>query len=374
MSLVARFKHTCVLTVLLLLLYFSRLFSLELTTMNLTTTESLSDKYDDRIDRLNEADVIFAVSLWVFHVIFVLITCIYPCYTHYNQKDLYSMKKSNNDATDNNNKDQNDRNVLLHLFKELSLVWKQYLIIIIHYWDTTTDQILLLEWYYYDRWLDVEENGINYSSSMSIGIFLIVLYRVITGYYLYKYYNKQKSLFIAQLFDVGICVELHESHLRYDLTDNLKYISKLEQTYETTPFILLQLYVLLRILPQPIEVPSATYFSLVSSFLSLISKLIMDDASTFITKQGSRKVLVSRLIFRMAELIGRTLIATMIGAYFGLYFVFFWLIYEVVTNFVLYDKVELSKIKKTSTSKTTTTQTKRWKYNILARNISKKKD
>ena len=286
--------------------------------MSNPSTEALD--CDEHWLTVENGDLYFGISLSIFYGLVLLLLCLYPCCKHASKPDSFP-------HPDN---------------KDYVGVKTAYLIAVIHYLDTITDQLLLLEWYYFQEYFD--NNGISFSSMIATSVFWIFIYRVLTGLYFYKYYNN-KWYFAAQILNVGIGLEVRESHMRYDVTDNLQYLSKLEQTFETLPLVLIQVYVFLRILPLNLKyLPPTTYWSMATSFLSLLSKLIINDAALFLEDDAvdRRKIIFWRLLFRIRELLAPLLIVTLVGAYLRIFFVFFWLLIELSSNLILYDKVKSS--------------------------------
>ena len=194
-------------------------------------------------------DLYFGISLSMFYGLVLILLCLYPCYKHASKPDFLP--------------DPDNKDYVGAFVREAWRVKTVYLIAVIHYLNTITDQ-LLLEWYHFREYFDRDGNGISFPSMI---VFWIFIYRVLTGLYLYKYYNN-KWYFAAQIIDVGIGFEVRESHMRYDVTNNLQYLSKLEQTFQTLPLVLIQVYVFFRILPFNLKYLSATTYWSIATIIS----------------------------------------------------------------------------------------------------------
>ena len=232
------------------------------------------------------------------------------------------------------------------ILREVWYIRGIYFIIMIHLFDTITDYLLLIEWYYYGL-SDTNDNDINYFGVFVVSIIILLIYRLVSGYYLYEYYQKSLIHLIGQLIDINIIWEVKESHLHYKLTDNLRYLSKLEKSYESAPQLLLQLYVILRTINNE-NVENITYVAVLSalmSFVSLTTKLISDDRDCFFIDCPANKQFppkwpfIARCLFRLAELMSRLLLYTLVAAYFGAWFLIFWIFIELIANTLLFDRV-----------------------------------
>ena len=275
-------------------------------------TTSLLDVYNDKVDIIRQTDVIAGTMLCIFYGLAMIVTSVIIWRIHSS-----TITKS---------------------IESLNIVLG-YFLVIVHYLDSITDQILLLEWYYWSLWLDPDENGITYWALLALCVGFLVIYRLTSGFFIYKYYNNNLKYFIFQLFDIGHCIELKQSYIQNNLTNNLRYLGMLTKTFETTPFLMLQLYVIFRTLPdsQIIPYPHFTFISVVTSSMSLFVELIVNNRSFYI--KTNKLNIFCRIIFHIAELTATLMAISMVGAYFGLYFSLLFLLIIFTTNLMLYDKV-----------------------------------
>eukprot|EP01084_Bolivina_argentea_P055165 101145_1 len=132
-----------------------------------------------------------------------------------------------------------------------------YFVILVHIFDTLTDFLIMLEWFVkgsYEMNGDCEFQNINYLGCFYCAVVILLFYRILSAHYVYKYYQQSKIKAIIQsilqFLDISIFYEVYQSHLHQSTTDNLSYLSKLEKTFESSPQLILQLYVLMRELYQ----------------------------------------------------------------------------------------------------------------------------
>ena len=231
--------------------------------------------------------------------------------------------------------------------KEIWYTKSIYFTLFVHLFDSVTDYLLLIEWYFYSQKLDTDNDGINYGGCFYLSILILLLYRIVSGIYLYNYHNKNIWYGIGQIFDVVIVYELKESHLLYQRTENLHYLHKLEKSFESAPELLLQMYVMLRTI-NGIYTQNFSIVALLSigfSFISLTTKIIADDKYVFIDETGANKFFpptipfIARCLFRSCEIIARLFIITLIAAYFGAWFFAFYMFLDILTNLMLFDRV-----------------------------------
>eukprot|EP01084_Bolivina_argentea_P055162 101142_1 len=203
-----------------------------------------------------------------------------------------------------------------------------YFIIFVHIFDTITDFLIILEWYIKGTYEQDESNNIdfpniNYYGCFMLSIFILLFYRILSAHYIFNYY-KQSQLYaifhaILQFADLSLFYEVYQSHLHKSATDNLSYISKLEKTFESSPQLILQLYVLMRELSQNQQISAITIISIFFSLISLSTKVISDDSTMFISK-ANKSTNISfylRCTFRITEISSRLLSITLVAVYFG---------------------------------------------------------
>eukprot|EP01083_Nonionella_stella_P289288 984473_1 len=230
--------------------------------------------------------------------------------------------------------------------KRMSRLKEIYFVIIVHMFDTLTDFLIMLEWYEKGRY-ELNDGcnfpNINYMGCFVFACVVILFYRLLSARYVYTYYQQSKLKACIQSFfqflDISIFYEVYQSHLHQSTTDNLSYISKLEKTFESSPQLVLQLYVLMRELSQGFPISFVTIISILFSLISLATKVISDDKAMFFKRANQKHKIYfySRALFRVCEISARLFAITLFATYFGANFLVVLVGLDLFTNVLLYD-------------------------------------
>eukprot|EP01083_Nonionella_stella_P138428 421244_1 len=225
-----------------------------------------------------------------------------------------------------------------------------YFVIVVHIFDTLTDFLIMLEWYIKgdsERRHKIACNGINYLGCFYFSVLILLFYRTLSAHFIYKYYQKSplKAIIssIGQLLDITIFYEVYQSHIHASQTDNLSYLSKLEKTFESSLQLVLQMYVLMRVVSlssqEEIDISYISILSILFSLVALSTKVIADDQLAF-TREASKKhkhPFYFRSMFRLCEIGHRLLAITLFATFFGANFLIIILFMDGLTNVLLFD-------------------------------------
>eukprot|EP01084_Bolivina_argentea_P311431 539064_1 len=162
--------------------------------------------------------------------------------------------------------------------------WKRkrcYVPLVAHLFDQITDIAVAIQFYELaqrksdgGRWTDC--NGLNIWYLLILTILSMIIYRGVSSYLIY---HRTKSIqrFVFQIFDLELFRTLYINYLcnKTEPCDPQRWLTALEAALESTPQALVQLIYLVKT-----ETFSQSYLvviSLLSSFWSIISKLVSDD-------------------------------------------------------------------------------------------------
>eukprot|EP01084_Bolivina_argentea_P025301 47041_1 len=284
--------------------------------------------------------------IYASFVVIIFIAAVYITNTSNKTKN----NSSNHDEImiiDNKKKQNTCLSQIKQVGKTMNRLRSIYFVILVHIFDTLTDFLIMLEWYIKGQYEKNKSNcsfpSISYMGCFYCAVIILLFYRVLSAHYVYQYYKQShcKAIVqsILQFFDISIFFEVYQSHLHQATTDNLSYLSKLEKTFESSPQLILQVYVLMRELAQFQDISPITVVSIIFSLISLSSKVIHDDSQMFL-KEANKKhkfAFFSRSLFRVCEISARLLSITLFATYFGANFLIFLLFIDFLTNILLFD-------------------------------------
>ena len=227
-------------------------------------------------------------------------------------------------------------------------VWKYrsiYLSWIIHFSDVITDYLIIAQYYIYSLNYNHYNNNVDYRLVTLASILTIVLNKIMSGYYIWKFTNSKINT-LLNIFDFYIFKEVYASHYSGNQTDLFKFLQKIERVFESTPQFVIQTYVLLRdnnnINDNNIFNLMIQYGSIFFSLFSIAAKLVSDDSKFFIRKSGANKVWIPakpflfRVWFRLCEIVANLFVYVIIGVFYGAYVGGIYVFCKLVINSILF--------------------------------------
>eukprot|EP01084_Bolivina_argentea_P105496 188919_1 len=281
--------------------------------------------------------------------IFIAATWVTYSKSDHQQEIMIPVDADDKNKVNHNNKPKNKKSCFTKIKTighEMMRLRNIYFVIIVHLFDTLTDFLIALEWYIKgdkERKNIIDCPNINYLGCFYVAMVILLFYRILSARYIYQYYQQTrlKAILssIAQFLDIAIFNEVYQSHIHSSQTDNLSYLSKLEKTFESSPQLILQTYVLMRELSQDIPISVITVISILFSLISLSTKVIADDRLMF-TKEASKKnkiAYLARAAFRICEITQRLLAISLFATFFGANFLVVIIFIDLLTNLLLFD-------------------------------------
>ena len=233
-----------------------------------------------------------------------------------------------------------------------------YLPVLVHLFDALTDYLVLSEWIIYARFESFynkddadqyEHDFIDYWSVCVASIGVLVIYKYISGRFMYRFEGggwKGARAAFYQVADFSVVLEVFQSHLYQDQTDALLYLTKLERIFEASPQIVLQTYVIMKT-GDPgadfVAFIADNYISMISivfSFVTLCTKMIGDDKIMFV-EQANKKPswgFFVRFGLRSCEITGRLMLWALMTTLGGFQWLLFYWALDWYTAFALYDR------------------------------------